>query len=138
MNRRDFMRGILATCAAPAIVRAESLMPVNSRILIPRRDILLTGPSFLFLDNSGRILARCPIDIETGLLRSSIIEQCGLATSFEIRKDGKWLCRGTVGGPWSGSDFLMQSRAMNSGSVVDGAIETADPFLWKLLRKSCE
>jgi len=29
MNRRDFLKGMLAACAAPAIVRASSLMPVR-------------------------------------------------------------------------------------------------------------
>jgi len=29
MNRREFLAGILAACAAPAIVRAESLMPIR-------------------------------------------------------------------------------------------------------------
>jgi hypothetical protein len=35
MDRRGFLAGILAACAAPAIVRAGSLMRVNPEILIP-------------------------------------------------------------------------------------------------------
>jgi hypothetical protein len=35
MNRRNFMAGILAACAAPAIVRVESLMVVNPTIIVP-------------------------------------------------------------------------------------------------------
>ncbi len=31
MNRRRFLTGIIATIAAPAIVRAEWLMPVSTR-----------------------------------------------------------------------------------------------------------
>jgi hypothetical protein len=31
MNRRHFLGAILATCMAPAIVRASSLMPVRAR-----------------------------------------------------------------------------------------------------------
>lgn len=35
MNRRGFLGAILAAAAAPAIVRAESLMPTRSGILVP-------------------------------------------------------------------------------------------------------
>lgn len=41
MNRRDFMKGILAAGMAPAIVRAESLMPINSRILVPDKKLIV-------------------------------------------------------------------------------------------------
>lgn len=34
MNRRGFLGGILAACAAPAIVKAELLMPVR-KIIVP-------------------------------------------------------------------------------------------------------
>jgi len=33
MNRRDFMKGILAAAMAPAIVKAENIMRINPRIL---------------------------------------------------------------------------------------------------------
>lgn len=36
MNRRGFLVGMLAACAAPAVVKAASLMPVRSRIILPR------------------------------------------------------------------------------------------------------
>lgn len=35
MNRRGFLAGILAAGAAPAIVRAEILMPLAPRIWVP-------------------------------------------------------------------------------------------------------
>ena len=35
MDRRGFLRGILAAGAAPAIVRVASLMPVRPAIIIP-------------------------------------------------------------------------------------------------------
>lgn len=43
MNKRGFLSTILATCAAPAIVRASSLMPIRvvdaPRILVPIHDL---------------------------------------------------------------------------------------------------
>lgn len=39
MNRRGFLGSILAAAAAPAIVRAESLM----RIIVPSDEIILPG-----------------------------------------------------------------------------------------------
>lgn len=38
MNRRGFLGGILAACAAPAIVKAELLMPVR-KIVVPNETI---------------------------------------------------------------------------------------------------
>ncbi len=44
MNRRGFIASILASCAAPAIVRADSLMrivPRSTVLLLPRRKIVV-------------------------------------------------------------------------------------------------
>lgn len=53
MNRRGFMGAILAACAAPAIVRADSLMRLaapeifvvspSSGLLVPKADVLWEG-----------------------------------------------------------------------------------------------
>lgn len=44
MNRRGFIRGIIGLCAAPAIVRAGSLMPVKviPELAVTSGNILLT------------------------------------------------------------------------------------------------
>lgn len=39
MNRRGFLGGILAACAAPAIVKAELLMPVR-KIVVPANETI--------------------------------------------------------------------------------------------------
>lgn len=39
MNRRSFISSLLAACAAPAIVRAESLMPCRG-VLVPQQLIV--------------------------------------------------------------------------------------------------
>lgn len=42
MNRRGFLGSILAAAAAPAIVRASSLMPITaSKIIVPSREIFV-------------------------------------------------------------------------------------------------
>lgn len=50
MNRRGFLAGILAACAAPAIVRADSLMrivPMDAPILLGDYDVIVeAGPSY--------------------------------------------------------------------------------------------
>jgi hypothetical protein len=40
MNRRNFLAAMLGAAAAPAIVRAESLM----KIVVPKQEIILFGP----------------------------------------------------------------------------------------------
>jgi hypothetical protein len=35
LTRRFFLQGALAAAAAPAVCKAEWLMPINSRILVP-------------------------------------------------------------------------------------------------------
>lgn len=43
INRRTFMAGILASCTAPAFVRAESLMKIvvpNKKIFVPDQHIM--------------------------------------------------------------------------------------------------
>jgi hypothetical protein len=48
MNRRGFLGAILATCAAPAIVRADSLMRI-----VPRRTYVLTLDDVTFTAVGG-------------------------------------------------------------------------------------
>lgn len=54
MNRRDFMKGILAACMAPAVVRAESLMHINPRY--SRGGIWLQ-------DTPGALWYSCELDL---------------------------------------------------------------------------
>lgn len=44
MNRRELITGLVTLVAAPAIVRAGSLMPIKSMIEIPPRIIFWTIP----------------------------------------------------------------------------------------------
>jgi hypothetical protein len=46
-TRRGFLGAMLAACAAPAIVRSESLM----KIVVPSQDLVLLNPGFVFPDD---------------------------------------------------------------------------------------
>lgn len=48
MDRRGFLSAMLSACAAPAIVRASSLMPIVARsgLLIPYHDTIIIGSSY--------------------------------------------------------------------------------------------
>ena len=69
MNRRDFMKGILAAGMAPAIVKAENIMRINPRGLIVQERKLIIPPGVdaaevarLFIHaNDGRILSQVPM-----------------------------------------------------------------------------
>lgn len=66
MNRRDFMKGILAAGMAPAIVKAENIMRINPRILtrdnnwgadfVPDRSVAV------LYDQHQEIIGWAPID----------------------------------------------------------------------------
>lgn len=45
MNRRGFIAGMLAACAAPAVVKAASLMPVRA-IIVPPFEIITLNQAF--------------------------------------------------------------------------------------------
>lgn len=48
MNRRNFLGAMLAACAAPAVVRAGSLMRINPAIVVPDVTVVLQQYSTLF------------------------------------------------------------------------------------------
>lgn len=50
MNRRGFLGSILAACAAPAIVRAQSLMPGRGIVLATLPEIAKHGNTFASID----------------------------------------------------------------------------------------
>lgn len=52
ITRRGFLGAILAAGAAPAIVRAESIMRINPRLIAPAIDIIT--PKGLFVGNGWR------------------------------------------------------------------------------------
>jgi hypothetical protein len=67
MNRRSFLASMLAACAAPAIVRADSLMRIVPREILVVRPVIPTGMIFEYLGDSipvgyvacdGRVLAQ--------------------------------------------------------------------------------
>lgn len=41
MNRRNFLGAMLAACAAPAVVRAGSLMRINPAIVVPDDKVVV-------------------------------------------------------------------------------------------------
>ena len=68
MNRRDFMKGILAAGMAPAICRAENLMQINSRVLVPRYDLARDMWVLSVEDIHGNVRAAI------GLTRDAIVD----------------------------------------------------------------
>ena len=68
MNRRDFMKGILAAGIAPAICKAEWLMPVNSRILqhqwVDIEHAWVTTPTIVLYGRNDRVIAARTLSIE--------------------------------------------------------------------------
>lgn len=66
MNRRSFLTGIIAACAAPAIVRSGLLMPVKPQFepfvthLVPYADLHLSMEDFVrrILEPAMEVMAR--------------------------------------------------------------------------------
>ena len=50
LNRRSFFSGLAAAFAAPAIVRAASIMPVKALILPPEPELIIPISSGLYAD----------------------------------------------------------------------------------------
>lgn len=76
MNRRGFLGAMLAACAAPAIVRAESIMRIAPALIVP--DTLLGTPMIfrqypnnLFLDPLGERLQLIREMITYGSLKAA-------------------------------------------------------------------
>jgi hypothetical protein len=101
MNRRDFMKGILAAGMAPAIVKAENIMRINPRILtmdnnwgadfVPDRSVAV------LYDPYKRIIGWAPINqnktfhemrmaMLDGTIKASDLEVSGF--SFEAKQTG--------------------------------------------------
>ena len=98
MNRRDFMKGILAAACAPAIVKAENIMRINPRIIVPRDiatlaimnshgDILGCAPLELRRYSGGIELVQEPGKINLDGLDINI-DKCGVAEYLGIRIPG--------------------------------------------------
>ena len=71
MNRRDFMKGILAAGIAPAIVKAENLMRINPQLVDQARDLshlkyARSGEGVMFLCNTfDRPIGRCSLQMHS-------------------------------------------------------------------------
>ena len=81
MNRRGFLGAMFAACAAPAIVRAESIMRIAPALIVP--DTLLGTPMIfrqypnnLFLDPLGERFSRLEeqLEIITGMWATPVGE----------------------------------------------------------------
>lgn len=92
MNRRRFLGAMLAACAAPAIVRAESIMRIAPALIVP--DTLLGTPMIfrqypnnLFLDPLGERLQLVREMIIYGSIKAATdaeIVQYGSVTRFSF------------------------------------------------------
>ncbi len=61
MQRRSFMATLLAACAAPAIVKASSLMPIYVPKLILPPSMILPEDALCLYDSFGTLLASIPL-----------------------------------------------------------------------------
>ncbi len=64
MNRRGFITGLISLVAAPAIVRAGSLMPIKAEIIKPLRQFVVTG-----IDDYMQLAPCTPIDVLYGTIK---------------------------------------------------------------------
>ena len=78
------MKGILAAGIAPAICKAEWLMPVNSRILQPNwiEHAWITTPSVVLYDKTGGVIAAKPISM--GAASDGVIRHSGPLTFDDL------------------------------------------------------
>lgn len=85
MNRRNFLAAMLAACAAPAIVRADSLM----RIAVPRQELTLPkfGEKSMHFDGVGDYL-----EVDASTLEYSAKEAGGEWVNYAfVRNNGVML-----------------------------------------------
>lgn len=102
MNRRDFMKGILAVGMAPAIVKAENIMRINPDHLIVPKPVfagvdISSGQSrgtIVLLNNAGKALARMDIGFDwTEMLGKSInldpmiVSETGIINSIALENE---------------------------------------------------
>ena len=74
MNRRNFLGAMLAACAAPAVVRAGSLMRINPVIILPKMEIgRIEGFRIITQDHLAEMTKR-RIDLAMVQWRAAIIE----------------------------------------------------------------
>lgn len=79
MDRRDFMKGILAAGVAPAIVKAENIMRINpqiidtppSKLILPPGVDLREVAELTIHSTDGRILGRVPLGYDGAPYRES-------------------------------------------------------------------
>ncbi len=130
------MKGILAAGMAPAIVRAESLMPINSRILVPDKKLIVpqvdvVSPRGLLTihTSDGTILASISVD---DLFSESIIvgttalcqvtadvEHTGVAGYVEIDDPSSpGRRRGIPINPQAGEGITLSNKLLGAGSIV--------------------
>lgn len=68
-NRRGFMAAILSSCAAPAIIKAQSLMPIwipSTQVVLPKAEIEIYGPEWLDALRGTRMSGGSYLDIIDG------------------------------------------------------------------------
>jgi len=133
MNRRNFLASMLALAAAPAIVRASSIMPVRPLVRVPLATILQARDlPYLriysgIMGEPGRLLAEAALP--DGWMRASNgvgvgaplladVVATGVAGHFAIERDGNWLVRGSVGSHLSGADLAMSTDALCAGQAL--------------------
>jgi hypothetical protein len=73
MNRRGFLGAILVAASAPAIVRAQSLMPTRSGVLVPERTTIWKPKPYIARINGTH-----------GLRAGDFIQIAGVAGTFLV------------------------------------------------------
>jgi hypothetical protein len=143
MNRRNFMKSILAAAAAPALVKYGSLMVPNSYIdgepklirvqnVIPVNPVLriYTGPAPNvngWLGEKNKLLASMSLSPEIAAQGGSVrmrgqddyAQASGTASFFRMYDSrGMTLMQGDISGPGGGGDMTFDCTAISAGSTV--------------------
>lgn len=128
-TRRGFLGGILAACAAPAIVLSPNVLMKGK----PLRIWTPPSPRLVIYSGVPGSVAATPlasIDLHDDWLDaarhsrktvrgSGAVDMSGTASHFEIvQADGRWAIRGEVSDAWGNGDLKLDNTALSNGSII--------------------
>ena len=85
--RRTFIKGMASLLAAPAIVKAGSLMPVRSMLDVDVKTWVTTRRFVLYTEDVAKVIATGEI-IENGV---PFFMPAGKDFTLDLGRNGKWL-----------------------------------------------
>jgi hypothetical protein len=132
LPRRRFLASCLALGAAPFVARAESLMRLPSRLIIPASAIVEDwGKTYLRLyagelnHPAATLLCQMPVtSIDRALAGmaqlapcSGVVIESGTVGHFQVEREGVWLVRGNVGTLYA-NDLVLDRNGIMVGDQI--------------------